>query len=60
VVDTFKSPDGVVACKIGVCEDDCEEEELARAIDLPLLINSNKILKMDLSRRQVFEKGFLF
>ena len=36
-VDTFKSPDGVVACKNGVCEDDCEEEELARAIDLPLL-----------------------
>ena len=36
-IDTFKSPDGVVACKYGACEDDCEEVELARAIDLPLL-----------------------
>jgi len=31
-VDTFKSPKGEVVCK-----DDCEEDELARAIDLPLL-----------------------
>jgi len=36
-VDTFKSPEGEVACKDCVCEDDCEEDELARAIDLPLL-----------------------
>jgi len=36
-VDTFKSPRGEVACKDCVCEDDCEEDELARAIDLPLL-----------------------
>jgi hypothetical protein len=37
MVDTFKSPDGEVTCKDGACEDDCEEVELARAIDLPLL-----------------------
>jgi len=36
-VDTFKSPKGEVACKGCSCEDDCEEDELARAIDLPLL-----------------------
>ena len=36
-VDTFKSPKGVVACKDCSCEDDCEEDELARAKDLPLL-----------------------
>jgi len=36
-VDTFKSPKGEVACKDCACEDDCEEDELARAIDLPLL-----------------------
>jgi hypothetical protein len=36
-VDTFKSPIGKVACKDRACEDDCEEDELARAIDLPLL-----------------------
>ena len=36
-VDTFKSPKGVVACKDCACEDGCEEDELARAIDLPLL-----------------------
>ena len=37
VIDIFKSPKGVVACKGCACEDDCEEVELARAIDLPLL-----------------------
>lgn len=36
-VDTFKSPDGEIACKDGACEDNCEEVELARAIDLPFL-----------------------
>ena len=36
-VDTFKSPRGEVACKDCACEDDCEEDELAQAIDLPLL-----------------------
>lgn len=36
-VDTFKSHKGEVACKGCACEDDCEEDELARAIDLPLL-----------------------
>jgi len=35
--DTFKSPKGVATCKDCACEDDCEEVELARAIDLPLL-----------------------
>jgi len=36
-VDTFKTPKGEVACKDCACEDDCEEDELARAIDLPIL-----------------------
>ena len=36
-VNTFKSPKGEVACKDCACEDDYEEDELARAIDLPLL-----------------------
>ena len=36
-VDTFQSPKGEVTCKGCVCEDDCEEDELARAINLPLL-----------------------
>jgi len=36
-VDTFKSPKGEVACKGCACEDDCEEDELVRAIDLQLL-----------------------
>jgi len=36
-VDMFKSPNGEVACKDFACEDDCEEDERARAIDLPLL-----------------------
>jgi len=36
-VDTFKSPKGEVAYKDCACEDDCEKDELARAIDLPLL-----------------------
>jgi len=36
-VDTFKSPKGEVACKDCACEYDCEKDELARAIDLPLL-----------------------
>jgi len=36
-VDTFKSPKGEVACKDCASEDDCEEDKLARAIDLPLL-----------------------
>jgi len=36
-VDTFKSPKEEVGCKDCVCEDDCEEDELARAIYLPLL-----------------------
>jgi len=35
-VDTFKSPKGVLTCKGYVCEDNCEEVELALAIDLPL------------------------
>jgi len=72
-VDTFKSPKGEVACKGYACEDDCEEDELARGIDLPLLKsiheqlgflsnkvtwNSNKILKMDLFKEMGFENGF--
>jgi len=36
-VDTFKSPKGEVACIDCACEDDCEEDEPARAINLPLL-----------------------
>jgi hypothetical protein len=36
-VDTFKSPKGEVTCKDCAYEDYCEEDELARAIDLPLL-----------------------
>jgi len=36
-VDTFKSPKEEVACKGCAYEDDCEEDELARAIDLSLL-----------------------
>jgi len=36
-VDTFKTPKGVVACKDCACEDGREEDELTRAIDLPLL-----------------------
>jgi len=36
-VDTFKSHKGKVACKGCACEDNCEEDELARGIDLPLL-----------------------
>jgi len=36
-VDMFKSPKGEVTCKDCACEDDCEEDELERAIYLPLL-----------------------
>jgi hypothetical protein len=36
-VDIFKFPKGEVACKDCAGEDDCEEDELARAINLPLL-----------------------
>jgi len=36
-VDTFKSPKGEVTCKGCAFEDDYEEDEMARAIDLPLL-----------------------
>jgi hypothetical protein len=36
-VGMFISPKGEVACKDCACEDGCEEDELARAIDLPLL-----------------------
>ena len=39
-VDTLKSPDGVVACKDGACE----EVELARAINLPILKCTHKQL----------------
>jgi hypothetical protein len=40
--DTFKSPKGEVACTGCACEDDCEEDELAQAIDLPLLKRIHK------------------
>jgi len=36
-VDTLKSPDRVVSCKYGACEDNYEELELARTIYLPFL-----------------------
>jgi len=36
-VNTFKSPKGEVTCKVCAREDGCEEDELAQAIDLPLL-----------------------
>ena len=36
-VDTFKSPEGEVACIGCACEDDCEADEPTRSIDLPLL-----------------------
>ena len=70
-VDTFKYPKGEVACKYCACEDDCEVDELARAIDLPLLKcihkqfgvlaiklpgNSNEILKTNLKRRWILKK----
>jgi len=72
-VCTFKSPKGEVACIDYACEDDCEEDEQARAIDLlPLKCihkqfvvlamklpeNSNKILKTDLIIEMDFEKTF--
>jgi len=49
-VDTFKSPDGVVACKDGACE----ELELARAINLPLLKCIHK--QLGVFRNQVTRK----
>ena len=70
-VDTFKSHKGEVTCKDCACEDDCEEDELARVIDLPLLRcihkqlvflaikllgNSNEILKTDLTRKWISKK----
>ena len=36
-VDTFKSPNGEVSCIGCACEEDCEDDEPARGIDLPLL-----------------------
>ena len=36
-VDTFKSPKREVACIGCAFEEDCEDHELARGIDLPLL-----------------------
>ena len=36
-VDTFKSPNGEVACIGCGCEEDCEDDELARGLNLPLL-----------------------
>jgi len=43
-VDTFKYPKGEIACKGCAFEDDCEEDELARGIDLPLLKSIHKQL----------------
>ena len=43
-VDTFKSLKGEFACKGCACEDDCEEDETARDINLPLLKSIHKQL----------------
>jgi len=49
-IDTFKSPDGAVTCKDGTCE----EVELTRAIDLPLLKCIHK--QLGVFRNQVTRK----
>ena len=41
-VDTFKSPKGEVASKFCDCEEDCEDDEPAQGIDLPLLKSVHK------------------